>query len=220
MIVFEKVTKNYLHGSVPVFKDLDFSIDSEDLVVLLGKSGSGKSTLLSLLIGDEFADSGKVAIDDIDLQELNMAELQFLRRRIGVVFQDFKLLPNRTVEENVMFALEVSGVEDEKARAVSQNVLQIVDMLDKKDRFPNELSGGEQQRVAIARALVHSPRLFLADEPTGNLDPQNTKDIIMLLKKINKMGATVVVATHDKDVVSYLGAKVAEVKEGKVSYLA
>jgi cell division transport system ATP-binding protein len=214
MIEFSSVTKTYLHGNVTVFKKLDLKIKSGELIILLGRSGCGKSTLLSMLTGDEYADEGKVKIDDICISDLSPKELQLLRRKIGVVFQDFKLLPNRTVFENVEFALEVTGTRDEdELKRVVSTVLKVVGLTDKKDRFPAELSGGEQQRVAIARALSSKPKLFLADEPTGNLDPENTKDIVSILKKINEMGSTVIVATHDKDLINKLGGRVVNVSE-------
>ena len=212
MILFRNVNKSYLNGQVKVFDDLNLAIESGNLVTLLGKSGCGKSTLLSMLIGNEFASDGTVKIDNIDVSELNANELQILRRKIGMVFQDFKLLQNRTAEENVRFALEVTGIDESEARKVALTCLKIVDLEDKANRFPSELSGGEQQRVAIARALIHSPRLFLADEPTGNLDAENTRDVINLLKKINKMGATVIVATHNNDLIEHLGGRLVEIK--------
>lgn len=215
MISFLNVHKSYLHGSVTVFDDLNLSIQSGELAVLVGQSGCGKSTLLSMLIGEEYPDSGEVKIDGIMISSLTTSELQYMRRRIGMVFQDYKLLETKTVFENVAFALEVTGVSGEIAQDTVASVLQIVGLSEKGDRFPKELSGGEQQRVAIARALVHSPKLFIADEPTGNLDLQNTKEIVKLLKKINKMGVTVLVVTHDRDMIEHLHGRAIEIKDGK-----
>jgi cell division transport system ATP-binding protein len=200
MIKFDSVTKTF--GKSTAIRDLNLEIHKGEFLSLVGQSGAGKSTLLSLIIGEERPDSGRILIDDIDVAGIRSADIPYLRRKIGVVFQDIKLLPNRTTFENVAFALEVSGESPSMIKREVPKILELVGLEDKEKAFPHEMSGGEKQRVAIARALSHKPVLLLADEPTGNLDSINAYDIVQLLMKINKTGTTVILATHAKDLVN------------------
>ena len=215
MIRFDKVTKTYNESYA--LKEISLDIHRGDFISLVGQSGAGKSTLLSLIIGEERPDSGRILIDDIDVARIQPYDIPFLRRKIGVVFQDIKLLDNRTAYENVAFALEVSG---ENAAAIKKEVpksLELVGLEDKASAFPNEMSGGEKQRVAIARAMVHKPVLLLADEPTGNLDSINAWEILQLLLKINKTGTTVILATHAKDLVNSIKKRVITIEKGEIT---
>lgn len=214
MIEFIHVSKNY--GSKAAVNDLNFFIDRGEFVTLVGPSGSGKSTLIKLLIADEKPTAGQIVVAGRDITTLSSRELPYFRRKIGVVFQDFKLLPQKTVYENVAFALEVSDASSEDVKVKVPETLEMVGLKDKAKSMPNELSGGEKQRVSIARALVHDPKLLIADEPTGNLDPINTWEIIDLLFKINKKGTMCVLATHDKDVVDALKKRVITLREGRI----
>ncbi|MBX4191637.1 MAG: cell division ATP-binding protein FtsE [Candidatus Doudnabacteria bacterium] len=216
MIKFESVTKAY--GKNLALKDINLEIHKGEFISLVGQSGAGKSTLLSLIIGEEKPDQGKIFIDDIDIGQIRLGDIPYLRRKIGVVFQDIKLLPKRTAFENVAFALEVSGEHPQVIKKEVPRILEMVGLTDKTRSFPNEMSGGEKQRVAIARALAHKPVLLLADEPTGNLDSINAWEIIELLLKINKAGTTVVLATHAKDVVNSLKKRVITIEKGEVVY--
>lgn len=214
MITLRNVSKNY--GKIKVLHNVDLSIAPGEFVSIVGQSGAGKTTLVRILIGEEKASGGQVAIGDWDITKISKREVPFLRRQIGVIFQDFKLLPKKTLEENVSFALEVSGGQPAKIRKIVPSVLKIVGLEDKKDRYPNEVSGGEQQRAAIARALVHQPKILLADEPTGNLDAINANEIIELLLRINKFGTTVILVTHNKEVVNRLNKRVITMEHGQV----
>ncbi|MEK7537161.1 MAG: ATP-binding cassette domain-containing protein [Patescibacteria group bacterium] len=231
MIVFEKVTKEY-NGmlSVPnghakrggnhnIFRALDkidFEIKDGEFVSIIGPSGAGKSTLLKMLIREEAPTQGKVLVDEINVADLADGQIPFLRRKIGTIFQDFKLLSNKTAKENVAFALEVIGVGPDQIEDDVSKVLRIVGMEEKNQNFPHQLSGGEKQRIAVARALVHRPKILLADEPTGNLDLLNTYDVIKLLMKINEFGTTVVLASHNREVVNSAGRRVITMDKGKV----
>ncbi len=215
MIEYRNVTKVF-NGGVTALNNINLKIKKGEFVSIVGQSGTGKSTLLKLLTLEERPTSGRVIFYKTDLDEISKKELPFHRRRIGVIFQDFKLLLTRTVYENVAFALEVAGVKsDEIKKSVSQ-ILNIVGLERKLNSYPHELSGGEQQRVAIARALVHHPEILIADEPTGNLDIINTWEIADLLLKINKLGTTVVLATHDKETVDRLGKRVVGIDDGRI----
>ncbi|MFA4998792.1 MAG: cell division ATP-binding protein FtsE [Candidatus Paceibacterota bacterium] len=215
MIKFVNVTKVYPSDTVAL-DCVSFQIRPKEFVSIVGKSGAGKTTLLKLLMAEEKPTEGKVFFDGEDVNSLKHSELPFLRRKIGAVFQDYRLLPSKTTYENVAYALEVIGLsEEEIAREVLQ-VLEIVGLNDKINNFPAQLSGGERQRAAIARALVHRPEVILADEPTGNLDPYHTSDIIRLLLRINEMGTTVVLATHDKETINNLKRRVITFEKGKV----
>lgn len=214
MVHVQHVSKHY--GKITALEDIDITIKRNEFVSLVGPSGAGKSTLIRLLIGEEKPSTGQIFIAGRDISQLRSHELPFYRRKVGVVFQDFKLLPLKTVYENVAFALEVADVpQDEIVRRVPK-MLDLVGMGARSDNFPAELSGGERQRVAIARAMVHSPKMLIADEPTGNLDPENTKDIIDLLLRINSAGTLVVLATHNKEVVNALRRRVILIRAGKV----
>lgn len=214
MIQFNNVSKAY--DSLAVLKDVTFHIKSGEFVSLVGPSGAGKSTLIKLLIREEEPSSGEIKLANTDLTRLAYRDLPILRRRIGTIFQDFKLLPDRTVFENIAFALEVAGAPEKRIYQDVPQVLKIVGLSDKAGRFPRELSGGEKQRVTAARALIHRPDIIAADEPTGNLDPLNTWEIIRLLIKINEMGTTVLLATHDKEIVNALKQRVVTLKDGEI----
>ncbi|OGE81112.1 MAG: cell division ATP-binding protein FtsE [Candidatus Doudnabacteria bacterium RIFCSPLOWO2_02_FULL_48_8] len=216
MIKFDKVTKAY--GKIAALKDISIGIQKGEFLSVVGQSGAGKSTLIKLIIGEERPDSGRILIDDIDVAKIRSSDIPYLRRKIGVVFQDIKLLPSRTAFENVAFALEVSGEKESKIKTEVPKILELVGLSDKTDAFPNEMSGGEKQRVAIARALAHKPVLLLADEPTGNLDSINAWEIIQVLLKINSKGTTVVLATHAKDLVNSIKKRVVTIEKGQVVY--
>lgn len=216
MIKFENVTKTY--GNHYALNNVTLEIHKGEFISLVGQSGAGKSTLLSLVIGEEQPDSGRILIDDIDVGRIRHSDIPFLRRKIGFVFQDIKLLPNRTAFENVAFAMEVAGESNIVIQKEVPHILEMVGLEDKKKAFPHEMSGGERQRVAIARSLVHKPVLLLADEPTGNLDSINAWDIIQLLLKINKGGTTVMLATHAKDLVNSIKKRVITIEKGEVVY--
>jgi cell division transport system ATP-binding protein len=215
MIELQGVSKVY--GSDVVGLDtVNLSIKPGEFVSLVGQSGTGKTTLVKLLIAEERPSHGHVVIGGWDITRIRQGDVPLLRRQIGVVFQDFRLIPKKTVYENVAFALEVSGAPGKRIRALVPQLLTLVGLEDKMKRFPHELSGGQQQRVAIARALVHRPRILLADEPTGNLDTINTQEIIDLLKKINEFGTTVMLVTHNRDVVNRLKHRVITIDGGRI----
>lgn len=197
-------------------EDVNFSIEPQEFVSLVGQSGAGKTTILKLLLAEEKPTNGKVFFESKDVNSLSRRELPVLRRRIGCVFQEFRLLPSKTAYENIAFAMEAAGKSDEEINSSVGQVLDLVGLFDKGCHFPNELSGGEKQRVAIARAIVNQPDLIIADEPTGNLDPINTRDVIEILKKINQLGTTVLLATHNRDVVNSLGKRVITIEKGKI----
>lgn len=215
MITFTKVSKAYTSGS-PVLDNVSLEIPTGDFISIVGQSGAGKSTLLKLLSAEEAATSGEIVIDGWDITNIRRWQIPHLRRQIGVVFQDFKLLQKRTVFENVAFAMEVGGAATKEIRATVPHILKLVNLLDKAASYTNELSGGEKQRVAIARALAYKPQILLADEPTGNLDALHSWDIVQLLIKINKLGTTVLLATHNDDIVNALKKRVVTVNQGKI----
>jgi len=217
MIEFRNVKKIYTGGIHTVALDeISFVIEKEEFVSLVGHSGAGKSTILKLLYAEEKPTSGEIFFNNENISHLTPKQLPFYRRRIGTVFQDFKLLPQKTLFENVAFALEVSDHSDKEIKELVPQILEIVGLTHKTDSYPREISGGEQQRVAIARALVHRPPLIIADEPTGNLDPISSWGIIQLLLKINKLGTTVLLATHNKDIVNRLKKRVITLDQGKI----
>ena len=215
MVYFDKVSKIYSPTSIAL-DDVSFSIEPQEFISLVGQSGAGKTTLLKLLLAEEKPTSGKIFFESQDVHSLSRSELPLLRRRIGCVFQDFRLLPSKTAYENIAFAMEAAGRTDEDINSSVSQVLEVVGLVDKSWHFPHELSGGEKQRVAIARAIVNQPDLIVADEPTGNLDPLNSREIIEILKKINEIGTTVLLATHNKDVVNALGKRVITIEKGKI----
>lgn len=215
MIVLKNVSKVF-QGETTALKDASLTIEPGEFVSIVGQSGSGKTTIVRLLIAETRPTSGRIIIGGWDITDIKQRQIPLLRRQIGVVFQDFKLLPKRTVFENVAFALEVAGTPKARIHSIVPQVLGIVDLQDKLNRYPQELSGGEKQRVAIARALIHRPKILLADEPTGNLDTLNSKDIIDLLLKINEFGTTVVLVTHAKEIVNALKKRVITLEQGQV----
>ncbi len=216
MIKFENITKKY--GKHAALNNVNLEIHKGEFISLVGQSGAGKSTLLSLVIGEERPDQGRILIDDIDVGRIRRSDIPFLRRKIGVVFQDIKLLPNRTAFENIAFAMEVAGETNHVIKKEVPKILEMVGLEEKAKAFPDEMSGGERQRIAIARSLVHKPVLLLADEPTGNLDSINAWDIIQLLLKINKSGTTVMLATHAKDLVNSIKKRVVTIEKGEIVY--
>lgn len=215
MIKYQNVTKNYGKDVVALNK-ISLQIKPGEFVSIVGQSGTGKTTIVKTLIGEEKIDKGKITVGGWDITNLGQGDVHVLRRQIGVIFQDFKLLEKKTIFENVAFAMEVCGEKYRKIRKIVPHVLKIVGLHDKMNRYPKEISGGEQQRVAIARALVHRPKILLADEPTGNLDTLNTAEIIELLLRINKFGTTIVLVTHDKDVVNRLRKRVITIDGGMI----
>lgn len=215
MIRLDGVTKMY-PSEVRALADVSLHIEPGEFVSIVGQSGTGKTTLAKLIIAEERPSRGRVIIGGWDITHISHADIPMLRRQIGVVFQDFKLLPKKTLYENVAFALEVSGDTKKRIASIVPQVLKIVGLEKKQNRFPKEVSGGEQQRAVIARALVHRPKILLADEPTGNLDSINAEDIISLLKKINDLGTTVVLVTHNREIVNNLRRRVITIDEGHV----
>jgi len=216
MIRFENVTKTYRRSSQPALSDVSLEVERGEFVFVVGQSGSGKSTLLRLILCEESATSGNVLVAGRELSTLPRRKVPALRREIGTVFQDFRLLPNKDVFQNVAFALQVLGTSRQTIRAVVPETLDMVGLAGKEKRLPHQLSGGEQQRVAIARAFVNKPPILLADEPTGNLDPTTSLDIVRLLDRINRTGTTIVMATHDNGIVDQLRKRVLELDEGKL----
>lgn len=215
MIVFQGVSKHYGKQGVAL-EDASFEIDPGEFVSLAGRSGAGKSTVIKLLIGEEKPSKGRVFFGQYEVNKLQDKELPAFRRHIGVVFQDFRLLPTKTAFENVAFALEVAGRPEREIAELVPQVLDMVGLGDKMKNFPSELSGGERQRVAIARAMIHRPEVVIADEPTGNLDPFHTFEIVKLLEKINQLGTTVLLATHDKEVINSLERRVITLDRGRI----
>jgi cell division transport system ATP-binding protein len=216
VIRFDNVSKTYPKQNRPALRDVSLEIERGEFVFLVGSSGSGKSTFLRLLLREERASHGAVHVLGKDLAKLSNWKVPQMRRQVGTVFQDFRLLPNKTVGENVAFALEVIGKPRGQIRKTVPEVLELVGLGGKEDRMPGELSGGEQQRVAIARAFVNRPMLLIADEPTGNLDPQTSVGIMKLLDRINRTGTTVVMATHDQQIVDQMRKRVMELEKGRL----
>ncbi len=215
MIEFHNVSKIYNHHSVAL-EDIELEIKPGEFVSLVGKSGAGKSTLLKLLIAEEKPTKGRVVVGEYELNKLRPRQVPFLRRQIGTVFQDFKLLPTKNAYENVAFALEVEGRPQPEIEELVPEVLDMVGLADKRHNFPHELSGGEKQRVAIARAMIHRPAVLIADEPTGNLDDTNAEEIVRLILKINELGTTVILATHNRHIVNNLGKRVVSMTNGRI----
>jgi len=215
MITFQNVSKQY-NDDEPALLDIDFKIAPNEFVSIVGRSGAGKSTIVKLLIAEEQPSKGRITFGHYDVGKLKPVELPKLRRHIGVVFQDFRLLPTKSAYENVAFALEVAGRPQNEIHDLVTEVLDLVGLSGKEENYAHELSGGEKQRVAIARAMVSRPDVIIADEPTGNLDPFNTLEIVNLLTQINELGTTVILATHNKDVVNQLGKRVIVLENGRI----
>ncbi|MDI6734396.1 MAG: cell division ATP-binding protein FtsE [Patescibacteria group bacterium] len=215
MIIFQNVTKNFNHNAVALDK-VSFKIQPGEFVSIVGRSGAGKSTVVKLLIGEEKPTKGQIFFGSYEVNKLRPREFPEFRRHIGVIFQEFRLLTKKTIFENVAFALEVAGRPQKEINEFVPQVLDMVGIKDKMLNFPAELSGGEKQRVAIARAMINHPDVLIADEPTGNLDPYNTWEVIKLLTKINELGSTVILATHDKEIVNTLGRRVITLDGGKL----
>jgi cell division transport system ATP-binding protein len=216
MIFFDNVSKNYGEGIKPALDGVDLKIQPGEFVSFVGHSGAGKTTLVKLLLAEEVPSSGEVFFESANIHELKPRYISELRQNIGTVFQDFRLIPKKTVYENIAFAMEVAGCTDEEIRTDVPHVLELVGLEGKAFSFPHELSGGEQQRVAIARAIINQPALLVADEPTGNLDPLNTHEIIEILRKVNNLGTTVLLTTHNKDVINSLERRVVTLENGKI----
>jgi len=220
MINLNNVTKIYSsrfkNNEKIALKSVSFNVNQSEFVSLVGKSGSGKTTLLRLILGEEKPTEGKIYFEGTDLTKIKPAHLYKVRRRIGTVFQDYKLFPTKTTRENIAYVMEVMGASDEEINRDVEQILDIVGLKDRADSFPDELSGGERQRVAVARALIHRPDIILADEPTGNLDPYNTLEIVKLLLKIHEMGKTIILATHNKELVNYLRKRVVTLEDGRI----
>lgn len=214
MIYFNNVSKVY--KDAVALDDVTVAITAGEFVSIVGHSGAGKTTLTKMILADENPTDGSVFFESINVHQLKNKELTKLRRRIGVIFQDFKLLPNKTAYENIAFAMEAVGKTDEEIASDVPHVLELVDLSHRLHHFPTELSGGEQQRLAIARAIINQPELIIADEPTGNLDPINTHEIVQILKKINDLGATVILATHNRGVIDSVGKRVITMENGKI----
>jgi cell division transport system ATP-binding protein len=216
MLYFDRVSKEYENGT-KVLDSISLTINKGELVSIVGHSGAGKTTLIKMLLAEEAPTEGMVSFNSDDIHMLRGKDMTNYRRKVGVVFQDFRLIPGKTAYENVAFAMEAAGRHDDEIREDVPHVLDLVDLKDKMLHFPHQLSGGEQQRVAIARAIINRPEIIIADEPTGNLDPLNTYDIVQILKKINDLGTTVILTTHNKGIVDNLGKRVITMENGRVT---
>lgn len=215
MIQFVNVSKEYKNG-VKALSNVNLSIEKGEFVFLVGPSGAGKSTIIKLILKEEDPTEGKIYLNDMDITKVKNRKIPYIRRKVGVVFQDFRLLPNKTVYENVAFAMEIIGAHPKEIRRNVPMVLSMVDLSRKAYCYPDELSGGEHQRVAIARAIVNSPPILIADEPTGNLDPETAWEIMNVLRDINRRGTTVLMATHAKDIVDIMKKRVIAIESGKI----
>jgi cell division transport system ATP-binding protein len=217
MILLDRVTKKYSRSEGEALHRISLHVEQKEFVIVVGQSGAGKTTLLRLLTCEERPTSGKIIVGGIDYDKLKDKDIPKLRRKIGVVFQDFKLLPNKNVYENIAFALEIVGTSNREIKHTVPKVLSIVNLKGKEKNMPRELSGGELQRVAIARAIVRQPRILVADEPTGNLDPKHAWDVIKVLEKINRYGTTVLLTTHNQEIVNKLKRRVVTIQGGKIT---
>jgi len=215
MIYFDNVTKVYSNNCVAL-SNVTFSVAKGEFVSIVGRSGAGKSTLLRLLLSEEKPTKGNIIFEDINVTKMSRGYLSYYRRRMGVVYQDYRLLPQKTIFENVAFSLEIFGKGDSEIRRTVPQALELVGILDKTNNFPNQLSGGEQQRAVMARAIISQPKVLLADEPTGDLDIYTTKEIIKLFFKINQLGTAVILATHNREVVNTIQKRVVVLDEGKI----
>ncbi len=216
MILLDRVTKVYNRTNTALDR-ISLHVEPKEFVIIIGTSGAGKSTLLKLLTKEEKPTSGKIVVGGLDYDKLKDKDIPLVRRKIGVVFQDFKLLPNKNVFENVAFALEIVGYGNKEIQHTVPRVLDIVGLKGKEKRMPNELSGGERQRVAIARSIVRQPKILIADEPTGNLDPKHAWEVIRVLEKINRYGTTVLLTTHNQDIVNKLKRRVITISDGRIA---
>ncbi len=215
MIYFNNVSKIYGQDSVAL-DDINLTVSSGEFISVVGHSGAGKTTLVKMILADEHPTHGSVFFESVDIHKLKQADLTKIRRRIGAVFQDFRLLPNKTAYENIAFAMEAAGKTDAEIASDVPHVLGLVDLSNKTLHFPHQMSGGEKQRLAIARAIINQPELIIADEPTGNLDPVNAFEVIEILKKINDLGTTVILTTHNRGVVESVGRRVVTMEKGKI----
>lgn len=215
MIYFNKVSKIYPNDSVAL-SEVSFTVLPKEFISIVGHSGAGKTTLVKMILAEEKPTAGTVFFESVDIHSLKKSQINKFRRRIGTVFQDFRLLPNKTSYENIAFAMEAAGKTDEEIEADVPHVLELVDLGNKMWSFPHELSGGEKQRVAIARAIVNQPDIVIADEPTGNLDPVSTYEVVQILKRINDLGTTVILTTHNKGVVDSVGKRVVTMEKGRI----
>lgn len=215
MLLFDKVSKKY-NENITALEDIGFKVEDGEFLFLVGPSGAGKTTLVRLLIREEIPSSGSIFFKEIEVPKIPNKLLPTYRQRLGIVFQDIKLLANKTLEENINFALDILGKEDKEIKETTDYLLETVGLQDRRDLFPQQLSGGEQQRGAIARALANNPELFVADEPTGNLDPDNAFQVLEILKKINKGGTTVMVISHDREIVNQMKTRVLRMDKGKI----
>ena len=216
MIDFEHVSKQYKKGEKPALDDINLHIDDGEFVFLLGHSGAGKSTLLKLILREERASSGRVIVDGKDVAKLRRHKVPYLRRQMGIIFQDFRLIPSMTVYENIAFAMHVTNIGRKQIKERVPYMLELVHLEDKAKVYPEFLSGGEQQRVAVARALAHAPKLVIADEPTGNIDPELSLEMMELLERVSKMGITVLVVTHEHELVHRFHQRVVTLKDGRI----
>lgn len=218
MITFQNVTKIYESAGtlIKALDDVSFEVQPKEFVSIVGRSGAGKTTLLKLLMAEENPTDGSIIFEGEDVHAVKRSRLPLLRRKIGAIFQDYKLFPSKTAYGNISYIMEVMGVSDEEISGTVPQVLELVGLKERANNFPDELSGGERQRVAIARALAHRPDIILADEPTGNLDPFHTQEIIKLLVKINEMGSTLILATHNKEIINSLGKRVITLEKGQL----
>ncbi len=215
MIYFDKVSKVYPDESIAL-DEVSFTVEPKEFLTIVGHSGAGKTTLMKMLFAEDRPTDGAIFFESKEIHRLKKSEVSKLRRRIGIIFQDFRLIPNKPAYENIAFAMEASGKSDKEIKSDVPYVLELVDLADKMWNFPHQLSGGEKQRVAIARAIVNQPDIIIADEPTGNLDPVNTYEIIKIIQKINELGTTVLMTTHNKGVVDTIGGRVITMEKGKV----
>ncbi len=216
MISFQNVTKIYSSPQVVALRNISFEVKKGEFVSIIGKSGAGKTTLFKLLLGEETPTKGTLFFKGINVPKIKRSNLYKLRQQIGVVFQDYRLIPSKTAYENIAYALEVIGADDAQIEKDVYKVLEITNLTDRAQNFPNELSCGEKQRVAIARALIHRPDIIIADEPTGNLDPLNAQEVIQTLVKINELGTTIMLATHNKEIINILGRRVITLEQGEI----
>ena len=215
MIYFNNVSKTYT-GDEPSLDTINLTINQGEFVSIVGHSGAGKTTLIKLILAEEHPTEGNVFFESLDIHKLSSSEITKFRRKIGTVFQDFRLLPNKTAYENIAFAMEAAGKTDEEIASDVPHVLELVDLSPKMMHFPHQMSGGEKQRLAIARAIINQPEIIIADEPTGNLDPINTYEVVQILKKINDLGTTVVLTTHNRGVVEHIGKRVITLDKGRI----